>query len=230
MGHMEVITRVERRRRYSDEERAAVLAQCEKPGATIVGLSRRLGISASLIHGWRKTWRQAEQIAGEPMQFIPHAMVAEAAVAEPGVALTPTMPASPPREHKPVLSSQASVPSADNLVRPHPGSRPGGINIDLPTGVRLSAPLAEALRYPVRLKPALLAYTEDGSLLIDNNPPENALRGVALGREDWMFAGADCGGERAAAMYSLHRIAKLNGLNPQASLADVLDRAGEAIS
>ncbi|HCB79267.1 MAG TPA: hypothetical protein DEP68_10930, partial [Erythrobacter sp.] len=57
MSHMEVITRVERRRRYSDEEREAVLAQCDEPGATIVGVSRRLGISASLIHGWRKTRR-----------------------------------------------------------------------------------------------------------------------------------------------------------------------------
>ena len=62
MGRMEVITRVERRRRYSDEERAAVLAQCDEPGATVVGVSRRLGISASLIHGWRKTRREAEEI------------------------------------------------------------------------------------------------------------------------------------------------------------------------
>jgi len=54
MGRMEVITRVGRRRRYSDEERAAVLAQCNEPGATVVGVSRRLGISASLIHGCAK--------------------------------------------------------------------------------------------------------------------------------------------------------------------------------
>ncbi|PZQ59556.1 MAG: hypothetical protein DI544_10420 [Sphingomonas taxi] len=51
MGRVEVITRVERRRRYSDEERAAVLAKCDEPGATVIGVSRRLGISASLIHG-----------------------------------------------------------------------------------------------------------------------------------------------------------------------------------
>lgn len=49
MGRMEVIARVEHRRRYSDEERAAVLAQCDEPDATVVGVSRRLGISANLI-------------------------------------------------------------------------------------------------------------------------------------------------------------------------------------
>ena len=78
--------------------------------------------------------------------------------------------------------------------------------------VSARTPLAEALRYAVRLKPALLAYTEDGRLEIDNNLAENALRGIAVGRKNWMFAGADCGGERAAAMYSLLETAKLNGV------------------
>ncbi len=89
------------------------------------------------------------------------------------------------------------------------------------------SPLAEALRYAVKLKPALLAYTDDGKLEIDNNPAENALRGIAVGRKNWLFAGADCGGERAAAMYSLLETAKLNGVNPQEWLADVLDRIGK---
>jgi transposase len=89
------------------------------------------------------------------------------------------------------------------------------------------SPLAEALRYAVKLKPQLLAYTEDGRLEIDNNLAENALRGICVGRKNWLFAGADCGGERAAAMYSLIETAKLNGVNPQAWLADVLDRIGK---
>ena len=87
--------------------------------------------------------------------------------------------------------------------------------------------MAEAQRYAVRLKPALLAYTGDGRLEIDNNLAENALRGIAVGRKNWMFAGADCGGERAAAMYSLLETAKLNGVNPQHWLADVLHRVGQ---
>ena len=89
------------------------------------------------------------------------------------------------------------------------------------------SPLAEALRYAVKLKPQLLAYTDDGRLEIDNNPAENALRGICLGRKNWLFAGADCGGERAAAMYSLLETAKLNAVNPQEWLADVLDRIGK---
>lgn len=89
------------------------------------------------------------------------------------------------------------------------------------------SPLAEALRYAVKLKPALLAYTDDGRLEIDNNPAENSLRGIAVGRKNWLFAGADCGGSRAAAMYSLLETAKLNGVNPQDWLTDVLDRIGK---
>lgn len=88
------------------------------------------------------------------------------------------------------------------------------------------SPLAEALRYAVKLKPALLAYTEDGRLEIDNNLAENALRGIAVGRKNWLFAGADCGGERAAAMHTLLHTAKLNGIDPEAWLADVLERVG----
>ncbi len=89
------------------------------------------------------------------------------------------------------------------------------------------SPLAEALRYAVKLKPQLLAYTEDGRLEIDNNLAENALRGIAVGRKNWLFAGADCGGERAAAIHSLLKTAKLNNVNPQVWLADVLDRIGK---
>lgn len=76
-------------------------------------------------------------------------------------------------------------------------------------------------------RPQLLAYTDDGRLEIDNNPAENALRGIAVGRKNWLFAGADCGGERAAAMYSVLETTKLNGVNPQEWLANVLDRVGK---
>jgi len=70
--------------------------------------------------------------------------------------------------------------------------------------------------------PALVYYCEDGRAEIDNNIAENALRGVALGRKNFMFLGADSGGERAAAMYSLIVSAKLNGVDPQAYLRHVL--------
>ena len=68
---------------------------------------------------------------------------------------------------------------------------------------------------------------EDGRLSLDNNPAERALRGVAIGRKNYLFAGSDAGGRRAAAMYSLIETAKLNGINPQAYLADVLARIAD---
>lgn len=64
--------------------------------------------------------------------------------------------------------------------------------------------------------------TPDGQLEIDNLPVERALRGVAIGRRNYLFAGADSGGERAAAIYSLIGTAKLNGIDPEAYLRHVL--------
>ena len=68
---------------------------------------------------------------------------------------------------------------------------------------------------------------DDGRLSLDNNPAERALRGVAIGRKNYLFAGSDRGGERAAAMYSLIETAKLNGINPEAYLRDVLARIAD---
>ena len=70
-------------------------------------------------------------------------------------------------------------------------------------------------------------YTGDGLLEIDNNPAERALRCVALGRNNYLFAGADSGGERATAMYSLIGSAKLNGLDPELYLRTVLGQIAD---
>jgi transposase len=89
--------------------------------------------------------------------------------------------------------------------------------------------LATAFRY-MRGRgrwPALVRCFDDGRLALDNNPAERALRGVAIGRKNWLFAGSDAGGRRAAAMYSLIESAKLNGLNPQLYLADLLARIAD---
>lgn len=71
------------------------------------------------------------------------------------------------------------------------------------------------------------ALRRDGRLEIDNNSAERALRAVALGRKNFLFAGADSGGERAAAMYTLIGAAKLNGLNPEAYLRHVLNHIAD---
>ena len=80
----------------------------------------------------------------------------------------------------------------------------------------------KAINYLLNQWQALVYYCEDGTAEIDNNIAENALRGVALGRKNFMFFGSDSGGERAAAMYSLIVSAKLNGIDPKAYLRYVL--------
>ena len=87
--------------------------------------------------------------------------------------------------------------------------------------------LAEAIRYTLKLWTALIRYTSDGQIEIDNNAAERALRTVALGRKNYLFAGSDAGGERAAAIYSLIGSAKLNGLDPEAYLRFVIERIAE---
>uniref|UniRef100_UPI00262E9131 transposase domain-containing protein n=1 Tax=Janthinobacterium sp. TaxID=1871054 RepID=UPI00262E9131 len=81
---------------------------------------------------------------------------------------------------------------------------------------------AAAIQYALNLWPALLRYCDNGIIEIDNSAAERALRGVAIGRRNYLFAGADSGGERAAAIYSLIGTAKLNGIDPEAWLRHVL--------
>lgn len=87
--------------------------------------------------------------------------------------------------------------------------------------------LALAIRYALSRWAALTRYRDDGRLEIDNNAAERALRAVALGRKNWLFAGSDDGGERAAAIYSLLGTAKLNDLNPEGYLRHVLERIAD---
>jgi transposase len=86
---------------------------------------------------------------------------------------------------------------------------------------------ALAVRYALSRWDALLRYVDDGRIEIDNNAAERALRTVALGRKNYLFAGSDAGGERAAAIYSLMGSAKLNGLDPEAYLRYVLSRIAD---
>lgn len=87
--------------------------------------------------------------------------------------------------------------------------------------------LAEAIRYALARWDSLVRYSTDGRIEIDNNAAERALRTVALGRKNFLFAGSDAGGERAAAIYSLIGTAKLNGLDPEAYLRHVIGRIAE---
>jgi transposase len=87
--------------------------------------------------------------------------------------------------------------------------------------------LAKAFRYTIDRREALTRFITDGRLEVDNNVAENAMRGIALGRKNYLFAGSDAGGERAAAIYTLVTTAKLNGLNQEAYLRDILGKIAD---
>ena len=87
--------------------------------------------------------------------------------------------------------------------------------------------VAVAIRYALERWGALVLFSEDGRVEMDNNAAERALRAVAVGRKNYLFAGADTGGERAASIYSLLGSAKLNGIGPEAYLTAVLRRIAD---
>ena len=89
------------------------------------------------------------------------------------------------------------------------------------------ADVAKAFDYMLKRWAAFTRFLDDGRICISNNAAERALRGVALGRKAWLFCGSDRGGARAAIMYTLIGTAKLNDVDPQAWLADVLERIAE---
>jgi transposase len=86
---------------------------------------------------------------------------------------------------------------------------------------------AKAMDYMLKRWPAFTRFLDDGRVCLSNNAAERGLRGIALGRKSWLFAGSDRGGRRAAAIYSLIVTAKMNDIDPQAWLADVLARIAE---
>ena len=84
--------------------------------------------------------------------------------------------------------------------------------------------LAKAIDYSLRRWPALARYATNGFYPIDNNPVENAIRPIAIGKKNWLFAGSEAAGQRAAAIQSLLETARLNGIEPMAWLTDTLDK------
>jgi len=84
--------------------------------------------------------------------------------------------------------------------------------------------LAKAFRYALTRWPSFTLFLEDGRVAIDNNPAERAMRPIGIGRKNWLFAGADAGGKTLARAMTLVETAKMNDIDPQAWLADVLDR------
>ncbi len=89
------------------------------------------------------------------------------------------------------------------------------------------SPLAKAIRYALSRMPKTRPYLDNGFLELDNNTCERAIKPVALGRKNWMFAGSERGGKAMAIAFTLIETAKLNGVDPQAWLTDVLSRIAD---
>ena len=106
------------------------------------------------------------------------------------------------REHSAPLADDLEVWMTQQRVRLSPGHD-----------------LAKAMNYMLKRWPSFTRFLGDGRICLSNNAAERALRGIALGRKAWLFAGSDRGGQRAAAMYSLIVTAKMNDVDPQAWLA-----------
>src|SRR5271168_2672838 len=87
--------------------------------------------------------------------------------------------------------------------------------------------VAKAMDYMLKRWTAFTRFLDDGRICLSNNAAERGVRGIAMGRKSWLFCGSDRGGERAAVMYSLIVTAKMNDIDPQAWLADVLARIAE---
>ena len=84
--------------------------------------------------------------------------------------------------------------------------------------------MVRAIDYSLKRWPALQRYADSGHLPIDNNPVENAIRPIAIGKKNWLFAGSERAGKRAAAIQSLLATAKLNDIEPAAWLKDTLEK------
>ena len=124
------------------------------------------------------------------------------------------------------------VPTAQRLAVRQTQVAPLVANLEIwMRGVRATmsrhADVAKAMDYMLKRWSSFSRFLEDGRICLTNNSAERALRGVALGRKAWLFAGSDRGGERAAAIYSLIITAKLNDVDPRAWLADVLRRIND---
>jgi len=120
----------------------------------------------------------------------------------------------PPREIK-CLRQEKSKPLLDAFEK---WMKEAGMSI-LP-----KSPMGQAISYALSNWEALNAYTADGDLDIDNNAAERALRCIAVGRKNWLFAGSDAGGRRAAILYTMVSSCKRHGVDPWAYMADVLDK------
>ena len=141
MGQMEIITRTERRRRWTPGERAAIMAEADRPGLSVKAVARRHDIAESLLYGWRAARRKAQAEAAEPVQFFAYGSIDACPPSLRGgdatSAMTPVPPVVPHSISPLIPEDHVQLPDHE-LLRHHPGARPGSIDITLRSGVLLS--------------------------------------------------------------------------------------------
>ena len=123
-----------------------------------------------------------------------------------------------PPERRVAVRQGEAQPLLDDLEHWLPSQLPG---------LSAKTPLAGAIRYALTRLKRLRPYLEHEFLELDNNAAERAMRPIAPGRKNYLFMGSAAGGKAASIAYTLIETAKMNGLDPQAWLADVLDRIAE---
>ena len=162
-------------------------------------------------------WAHARRKFTDILEKNPSPVAAEAVVRIGELfAIERDIKGAPPDARRQVRQQQASPKLA--ALRPWLEAQMRGLSSD--------SALAKACRYPLNRWAAMIRYCDDGQLEISNNLVENALRGVALGRRNWMFVGSTKGGDASALFYSLVETCRLNGVEPEAWFTDVIARIG----
>ena len=212
-----------RRRRWSEEAKLKILLESLQVPRQVAATARRHGISRSQLLQWRRSFRDRPKGAAEPqIGFVPAMVVPDPAPAAPtGQAASGTIEIE--------LASGARMRITGVRVRKEQ-SAPLLATLEAwlrEQRARLSKSSAVAgpIDYMLRRWDRFARFIDDGRICLTNNAAERALRGFALGRK--LFAGSERGADRAAVMATLIMTAKLNDIDPQAWLADVLARIAE---
>lgn len=162
-------------------------------------------------------WAHARRKFTDILEKSPSPIAAEAVVRIGALfAIERDIKGAPPDERRRVRQQLAAPKLA--ALRPWLESQMRGLSSD--------SALAKACHYPLNRWAAMVRYCDDGLLEISNNLVENSLRGVALGRRNWMFVGSTKGGDASALFYSLVETCRLNGVEPEAWFTDVIARIG----
>jgi hypothetical protein len=162
-------------------------------------------------------WAHARRKFTDVLEKTPSPIAAEAVVRIAELfAIEREIKGAPPDERRRVRQERALPKLA--ALRPWLEAQLKGLSSD--------SALAKACRYSLNRWAAMIRYCDDGLLEISNNLVENALRGVALGRRNWMFVGSLKGGDASALFYSLVETCRLNGVEPEAWFTDVIERIG----